>query len=138
FRDIALNLRRRTVALPGGVAEEPAGARVHRRRKHESSGKGDRSRGARNRGGAVFERLAHHFEDVALELRQFIEKKHAVVAQRNFSWAGNRAAADQAGIADGVWGGAERPRADKPARVVEQSRYTVDARRLDGLFERHR
>ena len=50
----------------------------------------------------------------------------------------NRAAADQARVADCVMRRAKRPRAHKPARIFEQARYAVDAGRLDGLFERHR
>ena len=36
---------------------------------------------------AFFERLAHHFQHVALKFRQLVEKQHAVVPQRNFARA---------------------------------------------------
>ena len=46
-----------------------------------SDGKVTRARRARDGDLAVFERLAHHFERRAFELRQLIEKEHAVDAR---------------------------------------------------------
>src|SRR5208282_603849 len=72
FGNVALNLRRRAVALAGRVAEKAARARVHGRGQHESRRKADGSRGARDGHAPILERLAHHFQNVALELGQFI------------------------------------------------------------------
>jgi hypothetical protein len=49
---------------------------------------------ARDRHASVLERLPHHFEDVALELRQFVEKQHAVMPERDFAGPRNRPAAN--------------------------------------------
>src|SRR5690348_10442101 len=102
FGDVALNHGRRAAAFAGGIAEVAARARVHGGGEHEARWKGDGNGGAGNGDGAVFERLAHDFEDVALEFREFIEEEHAVVAERDFAGTRNGATADEAGIADGV------------------------------------
>ena len=57
--------------------------------------------------------------------------------QGNFSRPRDRASADQARVADGVVRRAERPRADEPARVVQDSGDAMDARGFDGFLERH-
>ena len=49
--------------------------------------------GARDGDAAVFERLAHHFEGRAFELRQLIEKEDAVVREAHFARRGNGRAA---------------------------------------------
>src|SRR5260370_1144119 len=54
FRNVALNLRWRAVALARRVAEKSAGTRIHRRGKHESRREGHRSRRAGYRHGAIF------------------------------------------------------------------------------------
>ena len=69
FRAVALNLERRAGALFLRVGEKTAGARVHRSHQHETGGVIDRPYGARNGYVAVFQGLAHHLENVALELR---------------------------------------------------------------------
>ncbi len=101
-------------------------------------GKTDGNGGACDGDAPVLEGLAHNFEHVALELGKLVEKEHAVVAERNFSGARNRAAADQAGVADGVVRGAKRARANESARVFEKAGNAVDARGFDGFVERHR
>jgi len=58
---------------------------------------------------AVFERLAEHFERLLFELRQLVEKEDAVVRERDLARRGDRAAADQAGVRNGVVRRAERP-----------------------------
>ena len=44
---------------------------------------------------AILKRLAHHFQDIALEFRQLVEEQHAIVPERNFARARNGAASDQ-------------------------------------------
>ena len=66
--------------------------------------------GARDGDRVIFQRLAHHFQNVARKFRQLVQEEHAVMGQRNFAGARDCAAADQAGIGDGVVRRAERPR----------------------------
>ena len=47
----------------------------------------------------IFQGLAHHFEHVARELRQLVQKQDAIVSQADFARFGNGSSADQAGIA---------------------------------------
>src|SRR5690242_1026433 len=115
----------------------PARARVHGGGEHEARWKGDGNGGAGNGDGAVFERLAHDFEDVALEFREFIEEEHAVVAERDFAGTRNGATADEAGIADGVMRGTKRACTDEAAAVFEDARDAVDACGFDGFLEGH-
>ena len=68
LRDVALNLRRRAVALARRIAEESARARIHRRNQHESGRKTDGKRRAGYGDAAVLQRLAQHFEHIALKL----------------------------------------------------------------------
>ena len=84
-----------------------AGAGVHARHEHEArrifhgifrSGDGD---------GAVFDRLAEHFEHLPGKFRELVEEKDTVVGERNL--AGHRAYASsyERHGGDGVVGGAE-------------------------------
>ncbi len=77
------------------------------------------------------------FEHIALKFGELVEEKHTVVAEGNFAGAGNGAAADEAGVADGVVRGTIRARADEAAGVVEDAGDTVDARGFDGFVEGH-
>ena len=75
LRHVALNHRRSAMALAAAVVEISAGTRVHRGSQHEAGRKGERHGGAGDANGAVFERLAHDFQDIAGELRKFVQKK---------------------------------------------------------------
>ena len=50
----------------------------------------------------IFERLSHHFEDVALEFWKFVQKNDAVMAERDFARARVDVSTDEPGGADGV------------------------------------
>ena len=71
---------------------------------------------SRNGHRPILQRLAQHLQHVARELGQLVEKQHAVVRQADFARPRHAgAAADQAGVGDGVVRRAERP-------LVQQSR----------------
>src|SRR5580704_18574416 len=108
------------MALASGIAEKAAGAGIHGGGEHEAGGEAEGKRGARDGHASVFERLAHHFEHVALKFRKLVEKEHAIVAQGDFAGARDGAAADQSGVADGVMRRTKWARADEAACVVEQ------------------
>ena len=61
------------------------------------------------------------FEHIALKFGELVEEKHTVVAEGNFAGAGNGAAADEAGVADGVVRGTIRAGADEAAGIVEDA-----------------
>ena len=126
------------MALARAVVEESAGAGIHRRRQHEARGKRQRHGGARDGDSAVFQRLAHDFQHVAGELRQFIEKEHAVVGERDFAGPRNHAAADQPGVGDRVVRRAKGAYADQPCSGIEHSGDAVNLRRLQRFFKRER
>ncbi len=77
--------------------------------QHEARRIGDAMIGARHRDLAVFQRLAQRIQHPRIELRQFVEKQHALMRQRDFAGLGAHAAARQRGHAGGMMGAAERP-----------------------------
>ena len=87
---------------------------------------------------AVLERLAQHLEHVAAELGQLVEEEHAVVRQRHLAGPRDGAAADQAGVGDGVVRRAERPGRDERPVRARSAADRVDPRRLERLVERQR
>ncbi len=55
------------------------------------------------------QRLAHHLQQLPLELRQLILEQHAVVGQAYLAGPGDGAAADEVRVGDGVmWRGKGR------------------------------
>ena len=90
---ITLHLHRTATAFAFQIAEVSARAGVHRRDEHELGRERDRAGRARNRNPAVFQRLAHHFESRAFELRQLVEKEDAVVGEAHFARRRNGRAA---------------------------------------------
>src|SRR5258706_15946484 len=67
-RTVALDLQRRAYAFFLRIGEEAADARVHRRDQHKTSWIVDRAHGAGDGDVAVFQGLAHDFQNVATEL----------------------------------------------------------------------
>jgi hypothetical protein len=55
----------------------------------------------------MLQRLAQHLQHLALELGQLVQEQHPVMRQAHLSRPGNGAAADEAGIGEGVVRGAE-------------------------------
>ena len=74
-------LRRRAMAVPPRVAPIAAGARIQRGDEHEIGRKRRAVKRPGDRHRAVFQRLAQHFERLAVELGQLVEEQHAVVGQ---------------------------------------------------------
>ena len=68
--------------------------------------------------------------DLALEFRQFIQEKHAVVGQTDLPGPGDAAAADEAGIRDGVVRRPEGPGGQQGLARRQQAHDAVD---LGGL-----
>src|SRR6266481_3700473 len=48
----------------------------------------------------VVQRLPHHFQNIALKFRQFIQEEHTVMPQRNFARTWHRTATAWAGLRD--------------------------------------
>ncbi len=90
--DVALYLRGRAAALAHGVVVEAARAGVHRGREHEGGREGQRHRGAADGHAPVFEGLAQHLKNGAVELGQLVEEEDAVVRQGDFAGARDGAA----------------------------------------------
>ena len=109
------------------VVVEAAGAGVHGG-EHEAGGKGERTCGAGNADGAVFERLAHDFEDAAGEFRELVEEQHSVVSEGDLAGARDGASADESRVGDGVVRDAEGTNADQAGSGIENSGHAVDLR----------
>jgi hypothetical protein len=85
----------------------------------------------------LLERLAQDVEDVAAELRQFIENEHAMVGERDVAGHRHLADPDQPHIRDGVVRGTKRSRGDKGGAIAGEAGAAMDARDLDGFGEGH-
>ena len=135
---VALDHGRRAHALARLVVEVAAGAGIHGRGQHEARRKAERHGGAGDGDGVVFQRLAHDFEHVARELGQLVEEEQAVVGQRDFAGAGNDAAADQAGVGDGVVRRAEGPLRDQARAGIEHPGHGVNLGGFERFFKGER
>src|SRR6516165_6758564 len=82
--------------LPAGqFGKMTAAARVHRSDQLEPRRVGDVPLGAGDVDAAGLQRLAERFECSAVELRELVEKKDALVGKRDFSWTRARSAANE-------------------------------------------
>jgi hypothetical protein len=86
----------------------------------------------------VLEQLAQDLQDVAAELREFIQTEQAVVRQRYLARQRDLAAADQPHIRDGVVRSPEGAGRDQRRVVAGETGHAMDARGVDGFGERHR
>jgi len=112
--------------------------RIHRRDEHERARQRDFAGAARNRHVPVLERLAQDLEGGAFELRQLVEKQHAVMRERDFARTRNRAASEQRDIRYRVVRRAKRPRLPIHLPRDRFAGGGVDAEDLEMLFERRR
>src|SRR3990172_6470291 len=120
-----------------GIAVEPALAGVHGCNEHERRrvGEGGHCAGYSNR--AVFERLAERFEDVPLELRKLVQKKHAVVREAHLAGFRHLSAADEPGVGNGVMRRTVRARRDERLALSQEPHDAVDLGRFNGLVKIH-
>ena len=93
--------------------------------------------GARHRDLAVLQRLAQRIQHARIELRQFVEKQHALMRQRNLAGLGAHAAAGQRGHAGGMMRRAERPPRGQRA-VVDFAGDRGDHRHFEQFGRRQR
>jgi hypothetical protein len=77
-------------------------------------------------------------EDVAAELRQFVQKEDPVVRQRHFPRQRHLAAPDQAHLGDGVMGGATRACGDDGGAGAGEAGDAMDAGGLQRFGQAHR
>ena len=107
-----------TASAPAtGVACPAARARVHRGDQLEASREFTLPSRARDRDHARFERLAQDFQCASIPLGELVQKKHALVGERYFTWARFAAAAYKR---NGTRGVMRRPEgALAPSRRIE-------------------
>ena len=86
---------RRAMTAAARVAQPAAGTGIHRGDELEVSGKRALPRGARDMDHGGLERLAQHLEHAAIPLRQFVEKQHTVMRERDLARPRIAAAADE-------------------------------------------
>ena len=86
---------------------------------------------------AGLQRLAKRFECRAVELRQLVEKKNALMGKRNFSWTCARSAADESRQRGRMMRVAEWPLAGQ-LTAAQSARDRLDHAELERLtgFER--
>jgi hypothetical protein len=81
----------------------------------------------------LLERLAQDLQDVAVELRQFIQQEHPVVRPRYVAGPRHLPPTDQPHIGDRVVGGAKRPRREARGAVTGAAGDAVDAGGVKGF-----
>jgi hypothetical protein len=84
----------------------------------------------------MFQRLTKHFQAAAMELRQFVEEQDTVMGERDFAGGRRIAAANHAGVADGVVRVAERARGQQRLVGLESPKGAVDSRGAEALGRR--
>jgi hypothetical protein len=84
----------------------------------------------------LLERLAQDLQDVATELRQFIQKEHLMVRQRHLAGQRHLSPTDPAHIGDRVVRGANRVGGDQRRAVAGEAGDAMDAGGVDGFGER--
>src|SRR3989338_2450729 len=91
------------------VAKIAAGTGIHGGDELKVRRKFGLMRSPRDNDFTGFERLSEHFQDPAVEFRQFIQEQHAVMGQGNLAGGGMTAAADQRNGGGGMMRRPDRP-----------------------------
>lgn len=119
------------------VAVEPARTWVHGGDERKTGGEGQRHIGPGDGHLAVLEGLSQDLENMFSELGQFVEKKDAIVGQGYLPRLWQDAAADQAGVGNGMMRGAEWPAGNNAPFLSGFAGDAIDARRFENLFVAH-
>ena len=135
--EVALDAERSADAVVLRIAEVAAGTGIHRRGEHEARRIAQAHRGARDRHDAVLHRLAQHLEHVLAELGKLVQEQHAAVREAHLARPRIGAAADQAGVRDGVMRCPEGAPGDERLAQGQDARDRVDLRRFERLVETH-
>ena len=114
---VLLHLLGRTGAAAGGVAVPAAAAGVHGAHQHEAAGQRQGAGGAGDGHKAVLQRLAQRLQRRLAELRQLVQKQHAVVGQGYLSRPGYPPAAGERHGGRRVVGAAEGARIHQRVRA---------------------
>ena len=125
-------------ALLRGVPIVPARARIHRRHEHERGRVFGRVLGSANGNHPVLQRLPHDLQNGAIEFRQFIHKKDAVVGQGDFAGHREGASATQGDRRNGVVRTTEGARRHQGRALRQFAGDAVYLGRLEGLAQRER
>src|SRR5438034_3895612 len=123
------------MAFARAIVKVSARTRIHRARQHEPRRESEGHSGAGNTNRAVFQRLAHYFQHIAWKLGHLVQKKHAVVGERNFSGTRHSAASDQSSVRNSVMWGAKRTHSHQASSGVEHSGNAMYFRGLQRLFK---
>lgn len=130
---VFVNKCRRTDAFFLGVIVVSAGTGVHRSDQHKAGRVIDRELCPGYGNLSFFQGLPHNLKHGALKLRQFVQKKYAVMRKGDFSRLRIGSTADHGGIADGVVRRAERPDGHERLGSRQLSGNGVDLSSLERL-----
>src|SRR5690606_18962808 len=113
----------------------PAGAGGHSRDQHEIRGKGESACSSTDSNCVLFKRPPQSFQDMTLELGQFVEKEHPFVSQRYFSWPRCGTASHHTRSAYRMMGRSKRTVGDELTIRPQQAGHTVNGGGLQRLGE---
>ncbi len=135
---IAMYGTRRAGAFARRMVVVAARAGIHRRHQREVGRILDAVTRPRDGDTPLFEGLPEHFEHVAAEFGQLVQKEDAVVRQRHFARAGRLSAADERHLRREVVRCAEGPFGEQAAVRSDLARDGVDLGRFERFVERQR
>ena len=135
---VLLNLKRAASADVMPVPEMPAGTRVHGRNQNEIRRKNETPGGAADGNRPVLQRLAQHFQNIALEFRQFIEEKHTVVREADFPRLRRSPSSKESCIADRMMRSAEGPGFQQRGIGIQKTENRMDFACFKRFLFRHR
>jgi len=118
-----------------GIPIIPAGAGIHGGDQQKTRGIGGRRRRPRDRHEAAFEGLAERFQGILAEFRQFVQEEDPVVGEADLPRPRDMAAADQAGVGDGMMGRPEGALSDHNIPPAQETGDGIYLGRFDGLGE---
>ena len=135
---VAFDLVRRAVAALLLIAKIAARTRIHCHDQNDTRGKRQRRIDTCHSHSAILQRLAQDFQRRLTELRQLVEKQHAVMRERHLARTRDAAAADHRHRRRRMMRTAKGTRLDEAAAVLQEPRDAVDLRHLKRLLPRHR
>ena len=137
FFAVTFDLAGRAAAIPLWIAVVTTGTGVHGSDQHEDRGKSHRSRGTGDRYFAILERLTQYLEGGAMEFRQLIQKKDAVVSQTYLAGGDVGSPPQQSDVGNRMMGITEGTLPENRFTGGKQAADRVNLGRLDGLLKGH-
>ena len=131
----SLDLAGGASAFSGLVSGESTGTRVHGADQHEPGRENSDAGGVSDANNAFLEGLSQNLQRPATKLGYLVQEEYAVVSEADLTRPRFHPTPDQRHIGRRVMRGAERPRREQPAVVLNQTDDGMNGRGLDRFIE---